>query len=43
MSWLMQNPLVIIVAGVVAEIVLFLVLQQTGKKWVHGPWRVSRC
>lgn len=34
MNWLMQNPLVIIAAGVVTEIVLFLILQQTGKKWV---------
>ena len=34
MTWLMQNPLVIVAVGVVAEIVLFFILQQTGKKSV---------
>ena len=32
MTWLMQNPLVIVVAGLIVEVVLFRVLQQTGKK-----------
>jgi len=34
MNWLLQQPLVIIVAGLVVELLLFLALQQTGKKSV---------
>ena len=34
MTWLMQQPLAIIVGGLVVELLLFLILQQTGKKWV---------
>lgn len=33
MNWLLQQPLVIIVAGAVVVLVLLGVLQQTGKKW----------
>ncbi len=33
MNWLLQQPLVLIVAGAVVVLVLFAVLQQTGKKW----------
>ncbi len=36
MNWILQQPLVIIVAMLVAELILFLILQQTGKKWVVG-------
>ncbi len=36
MNWLLQQPLVIIVAGLVAELLLFFVLQTTGKRWVVG-------
>lgn len=36
MNWILQQPLVIIVAGLVAELILFLVLKQTGKRWVIG-------
>ena len=34
MNWLLQQPLVILVGIGVAELVLYFVLQQTGKKWV---------
>ena len=34
MNWLLQNPLIIVVTGLIIEVLLFLALQQSGKKSV---------
>lgn len=36
MNWLLEQPLWILAAGVALELVLFVVLQRTGQRWVLG-------